>query len=116
MDDRALSMTKLMDELEEVLNGQLALIGRGEMSDEMLKYISRAEELAGEIKAGPKDKKIDLEKRLGKLKSLNRKLCLALSAEKAETGRKLLQVRTGKKTLNAYKGDADFSGRALSGV
>ena len=94
----------LLDELQVLLKKQIDLARQGNIREfEVLS--KQADSLVGKISqtgildpADPASNKVRREQ----LQKLYEKLCLAVTAQKADASEKLRQVRKGKRTIQTY--------------
>jgi hypothetical protein len=94
----------LLDELQSLLEKQIELAQHGNISDvEVLsKQVSSLVERI--VQAGILGL-AEFENRREQLQKLYKDLCLAVTAQRAETAERLGRVRKGKKTIAAYRGN-----------
>ena len=95
----------LLDELQVLLEKQIDFARQGNIRE--IEVLSKqADSLVGKISqtdildpANPAFNKVRREQ----LRKLYEKLCLAITAQKADASEKLSQVRKGKKTIKTYR-------------
>ena len=96
----------ILDKLQGLLQQQLELAHQGNPAGETIEALCiQADCLVKEItEAGILDRP-ELENQKKKLNKLYKGLHLAITAQKAETEKKLSQVRRGKKIVETYRGN-----------
>lgn len=92
----------LLDELQNLLEKQMKLMQRGRISDVEL-LCRQAEPLVNDINRTGILEQADYTNKREQLQALYNKLCLALTAQKADISEKLSRIRKGKKTIWAYR-------------
>lgn len=94
----------LLDQLEHLLERQIELLGQGRIGD-----VERLSEQAGSVVAEIADSgTLELPEHVDRreqLQQLYERLRLAVSAQQAEVGGKLSQIRRGRKTIRTYRGN-----------
>jgi hypothetical protein len=96
--------TRLMDELQSLLEEQLQLAHRGASTNEQFGVLTdKAGSLVKRIaQFGPGGSE-EYQPKFEKLRQLYNALCLTLVAEKANVCEELSRLRKGKKTLSVYR-------------
>lgn len=91
----------LLDDLQSLLEKQTKLARQGKIGD--VELLSRQAGCVVEkiAQTGILDLP-DFKERRDKLQKLYEDLCLAITAQRAETSKKLSHVRKGKKTIETY--------------
>ena len=93
----------MLDELQGLLEQQLELVHQGNSAGERIEVLNRqADCLVKKITQEGFLERPEFESRKMKLKKSFEDLHLAITAQKAETNQKLIQVRRGRKTIEAY--------------
>jgi hypothetical protein len=97
----------LLDELQSLLEKQMELARKGNINEiEVLS--NQAGSLMGKIARSGILESAEFRSRREQLRKLYQNLCLALTAQQAETAGKLSQVRRGKKTIEVYRNNIQF--------
>lgn len=97
----------LLDELQSLLEKQMELARKGNINE--IEVLSKqAGSLVGEIERSGVFESAEFRSRREQLRKLYQNLCLALTAQQAETAGKLSQVRRGKKTIEVYRNNVQF--------
>jgi len=92
----------LLDELQSLLGRQIKLARQSNIGD--VEVLSKqAGSLVEKITQTGIFESAEFENRREQLGKLYKDLCLALTAQRAETGEKLSRVRKGKKTIETYR-------------
>jgi len=92
----------LLDDLQNLLEKQMKLIQRGRISDVEL-LCRQADSLVNDINRTGILERAEHKNRREQLLTLYNKLCLAITAQKADVSEKLSRIRKGKKTILAYR-------------
>jgi len=92
----------LLQDLQILLEKQIESANRGNIKD-VEAMASQASSLVKTITERGIFEKPEFQNRRQQLQKLYEDLCLAITAQKAETGEKLSQVRKGRKMLGAYR-------------
>ena len=96
----------VLDELQSLLEEQIKLAQRGNAASSRIEVLSKqADSLVGKIAQSGILESAEFKNRREHLKKLYHTLCLAITAQKADTFAKLNQVRRGKKTIETYRGN-----------
>jgi len=99
--DKQISM---LDELQGLLEQQLELAHQGNSAGERIEVLGRqADCLVEKITQAGILERPEFESQRKKLKKSYENLCLAITAQKADTSKKLIQVRKGKKIVETYR-------------
>ena len=94
----------MLDELQGLLEQQLELVHHGNSAGERIEVLGRqADCLVKKITQAGILEQADFESQKKKLKKSYEDLCLAITAQKADTSEKLIQVRRGKKIVETYR-------------
>ena len=94
----------VLDELQSLLEEQITLAQRGNAASKRTEVLSKqADALVGKIVQTGMLESAEFKNRREHLKKLYDTLCLAVTAQKADTAAKLNQVRRGKKTVATYR-------------
>lgn len=97
----------LLDELQSLLEKQIEMARKGNINKiEVLS--NQVGSLVGEIARSGILESAEFRSRREQLRKLYQNLCLALTAQQAETAGKLSQVRRGKKTIDVYRNNIQF--------
>jgi len=93
----------LLDELRNLLEKQIELARQGNINE--IEVLSKqASSLVGEIARSGVLESSEFKSQREQLRKLYEDLCLALTAQQAETAKELSRVRKGKKTIATYRG------------
>ncbi len=104
--------THVLDELQSLLEEQIKLARRGNPASKRIEVLSmQADCLVGKIAQSGILESAEFRNRREHLKKLYDTLCLAITAQKADTFAKLNQVRTGKKTIGIYRSNILINGK-----
>jgi len=99
--DKQISM---LDELQGLLEQQLELAHQGNSAGERIEVLGRqADCLVEKITQAGILERPEFESQRKKLKKSYENLCLAITAQKADTSKKLIQARKGKKIVETYR-------------
>ncbi len=94
----------LLDELQNLLEKQIDLARQGNINE--IEVLSKqVSSLVGEIARSGVLESSEFKSQREKLRKLYQDLCLALTAQQAETTEELSRVRKGKKTIATYRGN-----------
>jgi len=94
--------THLLDDLQDLLEKQIELAQQGNISG--VEVLSKqANSLVRKIAQTRILELCEFENRREQLQKLYQNLCLALTAQQAETAGELSRVRKGRKTIEAYR-------------
>ena len=94
--------THLLDDLQSLLEKQMELAQQGNISG--VEVLSKqANSLVGKIARSRFPESSEFKSRHEQLRKLYQDLCLALTAQQAETTEELSRVRKGKKTIETYR-------------
>ncbi len=94
----------LLDELQNLLEKQIELARQGNINE--IEFLSKqASSLVEEIARSEVLESSEFKSQREKLRKLYQDLCLALTAQQAETSEELSRVRKGKKTIATYRGN-----------
>jgi len=94
----------LLDELQSLLEKQIKLAQQGNISG--VEVLSKqASSLVGKIAQSGVLESSEFKSQREQLRKLYQDLCLALTAQQAETAEELSRVRKGKKTIATYRGN-----------
>ncbi len=94
----------LLDELQNLLEKQIELARQGNINE--IEVLSKqASSLVVEIARSEVLESSEFKSQREKLRKLYQDLCLALTAQQAETSEELSRVRKGKKTIATYRGN-----------
>jgi len=94
----------LLDELRNLLEKQIELARQGNINE--IEVLSKqASSLVGEIARSGVLESSEFKSQREELRKLYQDLCLALTAQQAETAKELSRVRKGKKTIATYRGN-----------
>jgi len=94
---------RLLDDLQALLERQVELARRGNVRD--VEALSKqANSLVGEIVRTGILERFEFKNRRERLQELCDSLCLAVTAQQADTAERLSWVRKGKKTIQTYRG------------
>ncbi len=94
----------LLDELQNLLEKQIELARQGNINE--IEVLSKqASSLVGEIARSGVLESSEFKSQREQLRKLYHDLCLALTAQQAETAEELSRVRKGKKTIATYRGN-----------
>ncbi len=94
----------LLDELQNLLEKQIKLARQGNINE--IEVLSKqASSLVEEIARSEVLESSEFKSQREKLRKLYQDLCLALTAQQAETTEELSRVRKGKKTIATYRGN-----------
>ncbi len=97
----------LLDELQNLLEKQIELARKSNINE--IEVLSeQAGSLMGKITRSGIFESAEFISRREQLRKLYQNLCLALTAQQAETAGKLSQVRRGKKTIDVYRNNIQF--------
>ncbi len=92
----------LLDELQNLLEKQIELARQGNINE--IEVLSKqVSSLVGEIARSGVLESSEFKSQREKLRKLYQALCLALTAQQAETSEELSRVRKGKKTIATYR-------------
>ena len=98
------NQTSMLDELENLLQQQLELAHQGNSAGKQIEVLGRrADCLVEKITQADILESPEFESRRNKLKKSYENLCLAITAQKAETSEKLIQVRKGRNLVETYR-------------
>jgi len=97
--DKQISM---LDELQGLLEMQIELARQGNINEVEVSS-KQASSLVEEIARSGIFESAEFRSRREQLRKLHQDLCLALTAQKAETANELSRVRKGKKSIKAYR-------------
>ncbi len=104
--------THVLDELQSLLEEQIKLARQGNPASKRIEVLSmQADCLVGKIAQSGILESAEFRNRREHLKKLYDTLCLAITAQKADTSAKLNQIRTGKKTIRIYRSNIMIQGR-----
>ncbi len=104
--------THVLDELQSLLKEQIKLARQGNPASKRIEVLSmQADCLVGKIAQSGILESAEFRNRREHLKKLYDTLCLAITAQKADTSAKLNQIRTGKKTIRIYRSNIMIQGR-----
>ncbi len=92
----------LRDELQSLLEKQIELARQGNIN-EIEVLCRQAGSLVGKISRSGILESSEFKSQHEKLRKLYQNLCLALTAQQAETAEELSRVRKGKKTIETYR-------------
>ncbi len=94
----------LLDELQNLLEKKIELARQGNINE--IEVLSKqASSLVVEIAGSEVLESSEFKSQREKLRKLYQDLCLALTAQQAETSEELSRVRKGKKTIATYRGN-----------
>lgn len=93
---------KLLDDLQHLLEKQLILARQGSVSG-VRALSKKSDSLVRKITEEKSLESVEYRGRRQQLRKLYTDLCLALKAQKDETGLALSRVRSGKKAVAAYR-------------
>lgn len=93
---------QLLDSLQTLLEQQIELARTGNAS-RLEQLTKQADSLVRTIAEAGVLESDELRDRRERLRKLYRDLCLIVTAQRAETGEKLSQIRKGRKTIKAYR-------------
>jgi len=94
----------MLDELQGLLQQQIELVHRGNSAGEQIDLLGRhADCLVEKIKHAGILEQPEFESQRKKLKKSYEDLCLAITAQKAETAEKLCHVRRGRNIVETYR-------------
>ena len=94
----------MLDELQSLLEKQLELAHQGNSAGEQIEVLGKkADCLVEEITQAGILERAEFEIQKKKLKKTYEDLHLAITAQKADTSEKLIQVRRGKKIVETYR-------------
>ena len=94
----------LLDELQSLLEKQIKLAQQGNISG--VEVLSKqASSLVRKIAQSGVLESSEFKSQREQLRKLYQDLCLALTAQQAETAEELSRVRKGKKTIATYRGN-----------
>ncbi len=97
----------LLNELQSLLEKQIEMARKGNINKiEVLS--NQAGSLVGKIARSGIFESAEFISRREQLRKLYQNLCLALTAQQAETAGKLNHVRRGKKTIDVYRNNIQF--------
>jgi len=92
----------LLDDLQSLLEKQIELARQGNISD--VEALSKqANSLVEEIARTGILGRVEFKNRRERLQELCGSLCLAITAQQADTAERLGRVRKGKKTIQTYR-------------
>ena len=92
----------LLDELQNLLEKQIELARQGNINE--IEVLSKqASSLVGKIARSGLVESSESKSQREQLRKLYQDLCLALTAQQAETSEELSRVRKGKKTIATYR-------------
>ena len=92
----------LLDELQNLLEKQIELARQGNINE--IEVLSKqANSLVGKIARSGVLESSEFKSQCEQLRKLYQDLCLALTAQQAETAEELSRVRKGKKSIKAYR-------------
>ncbi len=92
----------LLDELQSLLEKQIELARQGNINEiELLS--TQASSLVGKISRTGIFESSEFKSQHEQLRKLYQDLCLALTAQQAQTAEELSRVRKGKKTIEIYR-------------
>ena len=95
---------QLLDDLQSLLERQIELTQRGNPAGGQSAALSRqADSLVAKIAQAGILELAEFKTRREQLRKLYEDLCLAVTAQKAETGEKLSTVRKTRKTIETYR-------------
>jgi hypothetical protein len=92
----------LLQELQNLLEKQIALANQGNIKD-VEAMARQASSLAERITDKGVLERPEFKIRREQLQKLYAQLSLAISAQRAETGEQLIQIRKGKKLIESYR-------------
>jgi len=94
----------MLDELQGLLQQQIELAHQGNSAGEQIDLLGRqADCLVEKIKQAGILEQPEFESQRKKLKKSYEDLCLAITAQKAETAEKLCHVRRGRNIVETYR-------------
>ncbi len=94
----------LLDELRNLLEKQIELARQGNINE--IEVLSKqARSLVRQIVQSGVLESSEFKSQREQLRKLYQDLCLALTAQQAETAEELSRVRKGKKTIATYRGN-----------
>jgi len=103
----------MLDELQSLLEEQIKLAKQGNPASKQIEaLITQAEALVGKIAQSGILESSEFKKRREHLNKLYDTLCLAITAQKADTAAKLNQVRAGRKTIGTYHSNISIKGKS----
>lgn len=95
---------ELLDDLQSLLEKQIELIQQCNPAGREVEVLSKqAGSLVEKIAQTGVLESAEFKNRQEQLQKLYKDLCLAITAQKAETAEKLSRLRKGKKTIRAYR-------------
>jgi len=98
------NQTSMLDELQSLLQQQLELAHQGNSTGERIEVLGRqAACLVEKITQAGILERPEFASRRKKLKKSYEDLCLAITAQKAETTEKLCHVRRGRNIVETYR-------------
>jgi len=94
----------MLDKLQNLLDQQLELAHRGIFTGPKIKVLGQKADCLVEIitQAGILEKP-EFEKQKNKLEKSYQNLCLAITAQRADTADKLSRIRRGRKIIETYR-------------
>ena len=96
----------MLEELQSLLEMQLKLARQGNSAGERIEVLGRqADCLVEKITQAGILERPEFESQRKKLKKLYEDLCLAITAQKAETAEQLNHVRRGRNLVETYRGN-----------
>lgn len=94
----------MLDELQSLLEEQIKLARRGNPASRRIEVLSKqADSLVGRIVQSGILESAEFKNRREQLQKLYDTLRLAITAQKADTGKKLSRVHKGRKTIKTYR-------------
>lgn len=104
--------TSMLDELQGLLENQLELARQGNSTGEQIETLGKkADCLVKQITQTRFFEQPQFDAQRNKIKKLYENLHLALTAQKAETSRKLSHIRSGKRIIGTYRKNIQLSKR-----
>ena len=98
------NQTSMLDELQSLLQQQLELAHQGNSAGERIDLLGRqADCLVKKITQAGILERADFESQKKRLKKSYEDLHLAITAQKADTSEKLIQVRRGRNIVETYR-------------
>jgi len=94
----------VLDELQALLDRQVEVARQGDSAGEQIERLGRqADCLVEKISHAGVLERTECESRRKQLRKSYEKLCLALTAQKADVSERLSQVRRGKRIVETYR-------------